>query len=744
MTEKTLLENDKKKQIRFLDFIFLFMELWAVFWLFEILAYLFSGNNFDITIIIISLLGFNIYILYGLTLGVVSGIPYFIFKNIKSNREQEKIALNIIAAIFIFSIMFMHAFDLIQRNAGIKFSNLKDAFTIIGIVSINFLFAIVIYLFLQKIYYKNKQGTEAISLSICFAALIAVGYIINNHFLSEILSWQSYLINIVFLLSIVILYFLLNRFLKIINRNKKGKPFYLQRPAYFILLMLCLLSWFALILLGNYQIAQDGECIQNIVQNKRSNNLSNSANVILITMDALRYDHLSCYGYRDIETPSIDSIAERGVLFSQAISQSSWTTPSFASMLTSHYPSVHDGGRILCEIGNNLKTEIIQEIPMLPEILQEQGYSTGAFISNFNLASTYGFSRGFDDYFNFDHKTMKNEINYFLFIRNWRNLKKREYDYKHGKTRSRLLTEKAMEWIESHAKNPFFLWIHYIDPHLPYEGYKESEVFNKPVYNDIRDKMDTLLSDAFSNQIRNGTLNLNSLEKRLLIELYDEEITETDTYIGKLLEKVRALDLEDKTLIVFASDHGEEFFDHHNFEHGHSLFDEVIRVPLIFQYHEIPQNIVDKQVRAIDIMPSILEILNISCPDDISGRSLVPLMKSHDDNMEIPPAISEFMLYFEERKSLRTEDFKLVFYPESKDTELYNLKKDPLELSNINTTNPEVSKMLFERLDSETNKSLELKAYLTKGKGSNVVKPDKMLMEHLKALGYINPGSNGN
>ncbi|MFW9942197.1 MAG: sulfatase-like hydrolase/transferase [Candidatus Thorarchaeota archaeon] len=719
------------------------MELWIIFCFFEFAAYLFTGFKVEPIIIQIILLGLNIYTLYGLITGITFGAAYFLLQRIKKNRINEKKVLSITATIFISTLMFMNTFDLLQRHAGIKFSRQIDFFSIIGIGAINFLIALGIYFFLQKIHYENKQGIHAISLSICFSVLITGGYIINNYFFPEILNWQSNLINILFFLSIILFYYLLNKFLKIINKNKYGRTFYFQRPVYYTLLILYLASFCVIVFLGDSQSSLSGKNIHKNIQNSDVNNFSESLNVILITMDALRSDHLSCYGYQNVKTPSIDSIAERGVLFNRAISQSPWTIPSFASMFTSYNPSVHDGGRILCKGGERLITSIIPDIPVLPEILQEKGFVTGAFISNTHLCPAYGFARGFDDYFNFDHKANKESLTCFLYLRIWGKLRGDRYDYNYGKTRSGVITEKAKEWIESHVKTPFFLWIHYLDPHLPYEGYKESKIFKKPIYNNVRNRMDTLLGDnVFSSLVRSGTINLNSLERRLLVELYDEEITETDEYIGNVLKKLKELNMEDTTLIIFSSDHGEEFFDHNNFEHGHSLFEELIRVPLIFQYpKKLQSKIINKQVRLIDIMPTILELLNISLQDEIAGKSLLPLMNSQDDKIEIPPAISEYLLYFEERKSLRTENFKLIFYPESKKTELYNIEKDPLEITNLDAVNPETSETLYERLDSLIDYSIGLKNRLTRGKTSNVINPDKMLLERLRALGYINAGS---
>lgn len=739
MTENHLLRKEKAKSIKFLDFLFLLMELWVIFWFIESVTYSLSVFKFDSIIIQIILLGLNIYVLYGVVSGIVFGAFYFLYQKIKKNKIQEKDILSLATTIFISILMFMYIFDLIQRHTRITFFHLIDFLGIIGIAAINFLFALSIYLFIQKIYYKNKQGITAISLSICFSILIPGFYIINNYFLSEILNWQSILINILFFLFIISLYYLFNKFLNISKKNKAGRPLYFQRSVYYALLMLCLASLFASVFLGNSRNSPKGNNIQEPIQNNNVNNSPESSNVILISMDTLRADHLSCYGYRNIETPSIDSIADGGVLFNQAISQSPWTVPSFASIFTSNYPSVHDGGRVIWKGGSRLFTGIIQDIPMLPEILKKEDYATGAFISNTHLSPPYGFTRGFDEYFNFDYQAEKEAVTCFLWIRNWSNLRGNKYDYKNGKKRSRVITEKAMEWIESHMEIPFFLWIHYIDPHLPYEGYKESKVFKNPIYNNIRDKMDVLLGDSPSLRLRFGDFNLGSLEKRLLIELYDEEIVETDVWIGELLKKLRALYLEDKTLIIFTSDHGEEFYEHNNFEHGHTLYDELIRVPLIFKYPQILQDkIIHRQVRLIDIMPTILELLNISRQYEIEGKSLMPLMKSQDDKLEIPPAFSEYVLYFEERKSLRTDNFKLIFSPESEKMELYNIKKDPLEITDLHAINLETKKILFNRLNNLMDHSLELKNRLTKGKASNIIEADDALSERLRALGYIN------
>ncbi len=308
-------------------------------------------------------------------------------------------------------------------------------------------------------------------------------------------------------------------------------------------------------------------------------------NVVIYLVDALRADHLGVYGYDRPTSPRVDSFAEQALVFEQAWANSSWTRPAVASILTGLRPEVHQTNRRI--------DSLPEGVPTLPEILRENGYQTAAVVANPNVSSTFGFDRGFDK---------------FTLLA-------------HGHNRSLHLHHEVSRWLSEDREDtrPFFLYLHTVDPHLPYDPPEEErQRFASGV--ERRDLGSTeivgaLLARHFPDEAQYADD---------LIDLYDAEINNNDTSFGRLLDEIDDLGLSDSTIVVFLADHGEEFYDHGGWIHGTSLYSEVLRIPLIIRV-PVSSNVGRTciPVQQADLMPTILSLLGLSMPMGLQGRNLL-------------------------------------------------------------------------------------------------------------------------
>ena len=317
-------------------------------------------------------------------------------------------------------------------------------------------------------------------------------------------------------------------------------------------------------------------------------------NVILISIDSLRADHLGCYGYPRDTSPHIDRLAREGALFEYAIASTSWTLPSHMSMFTSLYDSLHG-------VEDSRKRLVIDH-PLLAEVMKEAGYRTAGFYSGPLLHPGYGFVHGFEEYVNCTSYPWAGEQEIKEFVaqrRKTRSLAKADI------TNPRIY-EKVTGWMEEKMKEPFFLFIHYWDVHYDYIPPDPYDKMFDPGYEGELDVRELEGNESIHADMARGDLEH-------LIALYDGEIRWTDEWIGRLMEMLRTKGLLDRTLIVLTADHGEEFFEHGAKGHGKSLYDETIRVPLIVRLPGVVEAglRISQQVRTIDIYPTVLDIARV-------------------------------------------------------------------------------------------------------------------------------------
>jgi arylsulfatase A-like enzyme len=395
-------------------------------------------------------------------------------------------------------------------------------------------------------------------------------------------------------------------------------------------------------------------------------------NVLIIAVDTLRPDHLSCYGYHRATSPHVDEMAGGGVLFENAISQAPWTLPSFASVFTSLYPTQHGA--------TTVETMMRTTFPTLAGILSENGYATGAVVNAPVLRSDYGLNRGFGFY-----NEPPGEI-------------ERPADR---------VTREALEWIGDLEDRPFFAFVHYFDPHLAYAPPPPYDRLYDPGYEGTIGSSFDL--DYFSSKeasvIREEINLLDAADRNHIVSLYDGEVAFTDQAVGDLLNGLGESGLDDNTLIVFLSDHGEEFFEHGGLDHGHSLYGELIRVPLVFRLPGgSPGGVrIARQVRLIDVAPTILDCVGINGEFQFEGVSLMGLMRGEDFSgspgsglMGPDFCLSEAMRRTNTVKSITSYPWKLIEDMASREYSLFNLESDPQEQDNLGNSEPAI----LSRLDA--------------------------------------------
>ena len=362
---------------------------------------------------------------------------------------------------------------------------------------------------------------------------------------------------------------------------------------------------------------------------------SRDANVVLITLDTTRADHLSCYSAHGAKTPHLDALAARGVRFTHATAQVPLTLPSHACIMTGTYPPVNglrDMGGFILE--NNH--------PTVASIARAAGFETAAFVGSRVLSKHFGLSNGFATYDDdMSGQTVEGLPGVF------------------PERRASVVTDRALQWLKKNGGRKFFLWAHYYDPHAPYnppEPYKRTYAH----------------------------------------DLYSGEIANMDEQVGRLLDGISRAGLAGRTLIIVIGDHGESLGEHGEMTHGVFLYDSTLHVPLIVAGPEVHAGkVVENQVRSIDLMPTISEFLHLSPGAEAQGVSLWPLLRGE---RPIQPSYAYLeTLYprtymgWSELRAMRTDEWKLIVAPEP---ELYSLKSDPKETDNVISRFPAVAKTL--------------------------------------------------
>jgi arylsulfatase A-like enzyme len=376
-------------------------------------------------------------------------------------------------------------------------------------------------------------------------------------------------------------------------------------------------------------------------------------NVILISIDSLRPDHLHCYGYPKETSPHIDQFASEGALFENVISSSPWMLPAHACLFTGLVDSVHgcvDSDRRLHD-----------DHYTLAERLKDTGYATVGFFSGPYLHPVFGLNQGFDGYVDCMFYPQRGD----------RAAAASEAAVERDITSPKVLQE-VQGWLTKNTFRPFFMFVHMWDVHFDYIPPAPYDTMFDPDYTG------DITGEQF---LRNPDINKDMPKRDLehLIALYDGEIAQTDEHLGRILETLKSLELLDSSIILLTADHGTAFFEHGKKGHRNELFDEVIRIPLIIRYPAlIPAGArYDQQVRMIDVLPTVLDLLGMPPPKTM-GQSLAPVFMGGATQRD-EPAISELLTRKRKLRSFRRPDRKRIWYIAANAGAIYDLQADPGE-----------------------------------------------------------------
>lgn len=414
-------------------------------------------------------------------------------------------------------------------------------------------------------------------------------------------------------------------------------------------------------------------------------------NVILISVDTLRADRLGCYGYKRPTSPFLDDFAASGTLFENAVAQSPWTLPSHAALLTGRFP--HRIGVV------DEWKRLPSDAPTLASILKEKGFFTGSFVNSYWVSELFGFDKGFETTRFFDD-TMGNlggEI-----------------------------TDAAVAWLNRHGRKPFFLFIHYYDVH---SDYAPDDSFRELLAGEYDGNALGTTEELLA--VREGKVSYSEKSLAHVSNLYDAEIRQLDGELGRLFKHIRDSGLEATTVVVVTSDHGEEFMDHGGVLHGRTMYREVLQVPLLIRGPKIPKNRrVEELAMLIDVVPTVLGCLGIDVLEAFDGVDLVKMLRApspeHKDRLALASADhnNEKPDILRMMQNLR---YKFCLNQLSNDRELYDLRTDPLERTNIAEDKPDLVEQFMQILD---------RVMAQKGEGAQAPPRTEEEMQRLKELGY--------
>lgn len=396
-------------------------------------------------------------------------------------------------------------------------------------------------------------------------------------------------------------------------------------------------------------------------------------NVLLISIDTLRADHLGSYGYAAAQTASLDALAARGLRFSQATTVTPLTLPAHSSLMTGTFPSYHG-------VRDNGGFYLGADQVTLATVMRGRGYRTGGFVAAFVLDGRWGISQGFDRYFDdFDLAKYKVEAGLDAVQRPGREV-----------------VDKAIEWLDQDGSRPFLAWVHLYEPHAPYAPPESMRVRFPPT----------------------------------MVGAYDAEIATADLEVGRLLSHLATDGRLARTIVVVLGDHGESLGEHEEQQHGFFVYDATVRIPLIIAGPGVSPREIADQVRIVDVMPTILDLVKIDVPPAVQGRSLLPLVRGGRLDLV---ALSETWYPrhhygWSELTAIRDGRYKFIAAPRR---ELYDTQTDPGETHDLAASNPSRADVLERALR-------DLVARTSARRTNAAPRPvDPDVEERLRALGYV-------
>lgn len=392
-------------------------------------------------------------------------------------------------------------------------------------------------------------------------------------------------------------------------------------------------------------------------------------NLVFVSFDALQAAHVHSLGYpRDI-TPTIDSLAKQGFSFTHAYSVASWTVPASMTWFTGVYPSEHRMTNKFAEYTPavqkpaNLK-ELSPGLATVAEILRKNGYATGGFTGNAGVSGGFGYEAGFDAYVH--------DLNKF------------------GSFDDSI--PRALEWLKKNKDRKFFLFLHGYDCHGQYNpaaglDYRFVEKGYDRRFTGSEIEQEILREEG----LEKGRLSLRDSDVKFWRAAYDEKIARADARFKGFLDEFEKLGLGDRTIFVLTSDHGTEVLEHGRLDHGFTLYDELLSVPLIVRIPGQSGRRIEDRVSSIDLMPTILDLLKVDASgvkDQFRGASLVPALRGEPPDRDCFSE-TDYRAYTYKRSVIQPDGWKLILTLEKKQRELYDLNADPGETNDLAAKEPQ-------------------------------------------------------
>jgi len=430
-------------------------------------------------------------------------------------------------------------------------------------------------------------------------------------------------------------------------------------------------------------------------------------NVVVLLVDTLRADKLKPFNPRSrVQTPVVDQLAREGTIFQNAQSPENWTKPSVASVLTGLYPMTHKAKESASKLSDNAL--------MVSEVFKQSGFSTATFLANGYVSDKFGFDQGWDHYTN--------------------------YIRENKSTEAENVFREAATWIEKHKTERFFVYVQTIDPHVPYDppgdflAKYDAEEYTGPV-------LPRSTADQLEKAKRNPpAMTFTARDRARLAALHDGEISYHDKYLGLFIEKLKALGLYEDTLFVLTADHGEEFNDHGSWGHGHSVYQELLHVPLMFRFPGlVPAGAtVQEAVGTLDVSPTILAAAGVAIPPVMEGVNRIGHM-----NGDVPaiPAVS-FSDFLDDRRVIQAGRWKLIL--RGVNTTLFDLEKDPGEQVELKLTNHPIAMRYCRVLLGQFLGARDRGNWIAADQGQSTelagenAEMDEATKAGLKAIGYAN------
>lgn len=490
-------------------------------------------------------------------------------------------------------------------------------------------------------------------------------------------------------------------------------------------------------------------------------------NIVLISIDALRADRLGAYGHQPSPSPRIDELASRGLVFRQAMAQGSSTVHSIGSFLTSLYPT---------ELGMiaGRPWVVDAERVTLAEALQAGGYRTQAYVANGHLVAAKGYTQGFDGFVPpepdrpYDLDRLRDRtVLAGLACRErpgaaggaiedgetWGGLARpspawrpaafagpacRLFDSAYGllfdrplvlENEGRRINARAQRFIRLHRDEQFFLWLHYMEPHA---AYAPAEPFGE-----IPSTANVAALRAWQPSNTTVPMILTTADREALWALYDGQIHDVDGLVGQIWDEIVAQGLADRTLLVLTADHGDEFADHGNYGHGHSVYHELLNVPLILVGPTVaePGRVVDGPVPLLDLLPTLVDVAGAPLPELVRGQSLVPVLAGGEVPERTFYSQSPARRTSYDHDALFQGGYKLVYTVQGDRAELYDLQADPLEQHDLAAAEPERTAALRAELRAWAAAALQTWASLPHA-GVQSEQVDAAMEEALRRIGY--------